>query len=229
MSQRHWITSIACGLGLALLVACASCSSSDIEDGEACEENGECSSGRCVGGTCEGSDCTCEGSTCRSRSNCREGWLCTRVLAQTDQVLPICRQECTGVGTCGAGKQCDNGICREGGEPFALSWLNIPRARACAARVPCEYKVRPSEGVTVATYTWTFGGAPPVETTEPTASVTYEKSGSYDVLVRARSTSGAFAELRTTDLLCAGGLGTPCDPGGAPCCEGACGASLVCR
>jgi len=226
MSQRHWITSLVCGAGLALMVAC---SSSDLEDGQSCEESTECASGRCVGSKCEGSDCTCEGSDCHTRSNCLAGWLCTRGEAITDQVLPICRPECTGVGSCAADQHCSNGVCRAGGETFALAWSNIPRARACGAKVPCEYKLQASQHVTIDTYTWSFGDAPPVVTTEPMASFTYDKTGTYAVLVRAHATSGATAELRATDVLCAGGFGNPCDPGAAPCCEGDCGASLVCR
>ena len=227
MSERHWIAGAVAGVvGLTLLVAC---SADDLPDGAECEKGIECVSGRCGGGVCEGRDCKCEGSDCRSRSNCQEGWLCTRADAVTDTVLPICRQQCTGVGTCPADKRCENGICRAGVEPFALAWLNIPRAVACGAKVPCEYKVRASETVTIDTYTWSFGDAPPVETKEPTTSFTYETRGTFAVIVKARATTGATAELRATEVLCFGGAGAMCDPGGTPCCEGSCSVALLCR
>lgn len=227
MSRRHWIVTLSsCALVGLTLLACSS--SEDLQDGDACEEAEECLSKRCVAGACEGSDCKCEGAACRGRSTCREGWLCTRADANVE-VLPLCRQQCTGPGTCPADKRCENGICRTGAEPFALEWLNIPRVVPCGARVPCEYKVRPSTGVTVDTYTWTFGKAPPIDTKEPTTSFTYEARGTYSVLVTARSSNGATAELRTTEILCFGGVGSQCDPGGDPCCEGSCGASLLCR
>jgi hypothetical protein len=111
-----------------------------------------------------------------------------------------------------------------------ITWLNIPRAVACAPKVPCEYKLKAPEGVTIETYTWTFGMAPPVETKEPMTSFTYQLGGTYDVLVRARATTGAMAELRASEVLCSGGIGDACDPSGAPCCEGACaGASGLCK
>jgi hypothetical protein len=108
--------------------------------------------------------------------------------------------------------------------------VNIPRTTACAPKVPCEYKVKPSSSVVVDKYTWTFESAPaPIETTEPTATFTYATGGSFGVLVRAHATSGATAELRTSEVLCIGALGADCDPGGAACCEGSCSAQLVCR
>jgi hypothetical protein len=154
--------------------------------------------------------------------------LCTRTDATTFDAIPQCRRHCGGAaGTCPSDKHCDNGICREGPEPFVLSWLNIPRTIACAPKVPCEYKVKAPESVVVDTYTWFFGDAPPVDTKEPTNSNTYPTGGSYNVLVRARATTGAVAELRTTEVLCVGAVGADCDPGGAPCCEGSCSAQLV--
>ncbi|MDB4934543.1 MAG: hypothetical protein JWP87_1515 [Labilithrix sp.] len=214
-------------VALTWLVTC----SSQAEDGDSCSKGGDCKSGHCSStGTCDGSDCTCEGSDCRGRSSCREGWLCTRTDATTFDAIPQCRQQCGGTaGTCPSDKHCDNGICREGAEPFALSFVNIPRTVACAANVPCKYEVKASEGVTVDTYTWTFGNAPPVDTKEPTNSFTYPMTGTYAVAVRARATTGAVAEVDTTEVLCVGALGAECDPSGSPCCEGSCSALLVCK
>lgn len=196
--------------------------SSRAADGESCDKGADCESGECSVGLCAGSDCTCEGADCRGRSTCREGWLCTRSGASTDTVLPKCRQECTGTGTCPSDRHCENGVCREGAEAFTLVWANIPRVVPCAPKVPCEYKVTPSAGVTVDSYAWTFGDAPAVETKEPTTKVTYDAAGSYAVIVRARASSGAIAELRTTELLCVGGLGDSCDVNSTLCCEGTC-------
>jgi hypothetical protein len=210
---------LSCALvALTWLVTC----SSRAGDGESCEVAADCTSGRCVGGSCSGSDCTCEGPDCRGRSSCREGWLCTRGAAVSDQVLPECRQQCTGVGSCPLDKRCENGVCREGPEPFSLTWVNIPRTSPCAAKVPCTYTLRASEGVAVDTYTWSFGDAPAVETKEPTTSFTYDKTGTYPVIVRARAASGGLAELRTTETLCSGGLGAECDALSSLCCEGSC-------
>lgn len=205
-------------VALTWLVRC----SSPVGDGEACDAAGDCTSGRCVAGACAGSDCTCEGSDCRSRASCREGWLCTRGAASSTDLIPQCRQQCTDVGSCPSDKHCDNGVCREGGEPFALSWLDIPRAVPCAARVPCAYRVRASAGVAVETYTWSFANAPPIETKEPEATFTYEQTGVYAVLVRAQGASGGSAELRTNERLCSGGVGAPCDTVATLCCQGTC-------
>lgn len=209
------------GFTLGLLFAFFACSSK-AEDGGSCDKAADCSSGKCSAGTCEGSDCTCEGSDCRSRSSCQDGWLCTRGDAVSNDAIPRCRKQCAGAGTCPSDAHCDNGICKAGPEPFTLTWLNIPRAVACTSRVPCEYKVRPSSGVNVETYTWTFGSAPSVDTHDPTTSFTFAAGGTYDVLVHARSTTGQTADLHTTEALCDGALGSSCDVLGTLCCEGTC-------
>lgn len=220
MVAPRWVKSVAAGaFALGLLVAC---SSSKAEDGGSCDKGTDCSSGRCSTGSCEGSDCTCEGADCHARSSCQEGWLCTLSGVVGDEPVPRCRKQCTGPGTCSSDKHCDNGVCKLGPELFSLTWLNIPRTSPCSARVPCEYKVRPSEGVTVDTYTWKFGGAPPVDTHDPTTSFTYSTGGTYDVLVHAHSTTGAVADLRTSEVLCDGAVGAPCDVLGSLCCEGTC-------
>jgi hypothetical protein len=217
------------GASRALLLAAAlvalvwtACASSPAADGASCDKDASCKSGRCANGACQGSDCACEGADCRGRSSCDEGWLCTLGEATTDKALPQCRKECAGVGACPSDKRCENGVCRDGAEPFALAWANLPRKAPCAARVPCDYAVSPSAGVTVDAYTWSFGDAPAVETKAPTASFTYDATGTFAVVVRARSTAGASAELRTTEILCAGGLGDACDVNSSLCCEGAC-------
>lgn len=219
LGSRSMVAIVAAPVMALTWLAC----SSPAADGESCGTGPGCASGRCVGGTCEGSDCKCEGPDCRTRSTCNEGWLCTRGDAvSSSEAIPQCRQQCTGPGTCPSGKACENGVCRDGGEAFALSWTNIPRVAPCRPRVPCEYKVAPSAGVTVDTYTWSFGDAPSVETTEPTTKLTYETAGTYPVAVRAKASSGASAALRTTETLCIGGIGDSCDVLATLCCEGTC-------
>jgi hypothetical protein len=221
MSQESGVRSRMWALPLVVGLTWLACSS-PAGDGEACDKGTDCSSGRCLDGACAGSDCRCEGPGCHARSSCREGWLCTLGGAVTDTALPQCRQECAGVGSCPSSKRCENGVCAEGAEPFALSWSNIPRVVPCGARVPCTYKVAASAGVTVESYTWSFGDAPPVETKEPLAEFEYPAAGTYAVLVRAKATSGATSDLRTTETLCVGGLGDGCDVNTSLCCEGAC-------
>ncbi len=206
------------------------CSATKAGDGASCDKPADCKSLRCTAGVCEGSDCACQGADCRGRSTCDEGWLCTQVSATTDTALPQCRQQCGDTfGGCPSDKHCDNGICRTGAEAFSLSWLNIPRSRACGSRVPCEYKVKPTDGITVDKYTWTFGDAPPVDTTDATTSFTYPTGGTFDVKVEAHATTGAVADLTTSEIVCDGVLGGECDPSGAPCCEGTCGPLLTCK
>lgn len=207
------------------------CSSSNLDDGASCEKNAECHSGRCVSGACQGSDCTCEGANCHSRSSCQEGWLCTLGHAEAvDSIIARCRQQCIGASaTCPSNEHCAEGVCSPGPEHFALAWLNIPRSKPCGSRVPCEYKVKPTDGTTVDKYTWTFGNAPSVQTTEPTTTNTYATSGTFDVKVQAHATTGAIADLTTSEVVCDGVLGGACDPNGAPCCEGTCGAQLTCK
>lgn len=203
-------------------LAWLACSSQDAEDGEACESSADCKSAKCKNGACQGADCACEGPDCRGRSTCREGWLCTLGGAVTATAIPECRQQCSGVGSCSPDKHCENGVCRDGGEPFGLSWTNIPRPVPCGARVPCVYKVDPSAGVDVETYTWSFGESEPLETKEPTAEYTYPVAGTFSVLVRAKSTSGVISELRTNETLCVGGIEDSCDVLATLCCEGTC-------
>jgi hypothetical protein len=88
--------------------------------------------------------------------------------------------------------------------------------------VPCEYVVRPADGVTVDTYTWKFGAEDPVVTHDPSTFHNYSAAGSYDVVVQAKSTTGATGDLRTTDALCAGALGSSCNVVGPACCDGSC-------
>lgn len=113
-------------------------------------------------------------------------------------------------------------MCRQGGEPFGLTWANLPRAIPCGAKVPCEYKVTPTAGVVVDSFSWTFGDATPVVTKEPTTKFTYAVGGTYAVHVRATSRAGGLADLRTTETLCTGGLSDSCDVATSLCCEGAC-------
>jgi hypothetical protein len=228
MVARRWPRSGVIAVSVVALtwLAC----SSPKADGASCDKGTDCESGRCTAGTCDGSDCTCEGADCRSRSSCSEGWLCTRVEATSEGAIPRCRKQCGGTfGGCPSDKHCDNGICRTGPEGFSLTWLNIPRAKRCATRIPCEYKVKPTDGTTVDTYTWTFGDAPSVQTTEPTTTNTYAKGGTFDVKVEAHATTGAVADLTTSEVVCDGVLGGACDPSGAPCCEGSCGPLLTCK
>ncbi len=223
MLARRWgRLAWAGGAAFALLVAC----SSKVQDGASCDKGSDCESGRCGAGSCDGADCTCEGADCRSRASCLEGWLCTRGGAVTDDAIPRCRKQCTVAGSCTSDKHCDNGVCKDGAEPFVLAWLNIPRTTACAARVPCEYKVRPSDGTSVDKYTWSFGDAPPVETKDPSTSFTYQVGGTYAVLVRARATTGAVAELHTSEVLCQGAVGDACDTTVTVCCQGSCVADI---
>lgn len=223
-SARYASVSSSALLLLVLLLLLAACSSK-VGDGTSCDKNTDCESGRCSGGSCDGSDCTCEGSDCRTRSSCLEGWLCTRG-GVTEDIIPRCRLQCTGTSSCPSDRHCDNGVCKTGPEPFALSWLNIPRTTACSARVPCEYKVKPSADTTVDTYTWSFGSAPAVDTKEPTTTFTYPTRGTYPVKVKARSTTGAIAELSTNEVLCQGAVGDVCDTSTTLCCQGTCIADL---
>jgi hypothetical protein len=89
--------------------------------------------------------------------------------------------------------------------------------------------VKPTDGTTVDKYTWTFGDAPPVDTTDATTTNTYPTGGTFDVKVEAHATTGAIADLTTSEVVCDGVLGSGCDPAGAPCCEGACNAQLTCK
>ncbi len=223
MRRQHGIAAAIGIVALTLLVTC----SDPASDGESCEDNSDCKSGRCGGGVCAGSDCKCEGTDCRARSTCSEGWLCTRSNGAQVEPIPLCRQQCTGAGTCPAGKHCENAVCSAGAEPFTLTWLNIPRTRPCSTKVPCDYRLRPPE-VAVSKYTWTFGTGR-LETTEPTASFTYEKDGAYDVVVRAEGRNGAVADLKHTEILCSGVLGATCNSTGASCCAGTCNVMGVCK
>jgi hypothetical protein len=135
MAKATWVRSVGAGvLALGLLVAC----SSKAQDGASCDKASDCSSGTCTAGACEGADCSCETADCRSRSSCQDGWLCTRGDVASD-VITRCRKECKDSSSCPSDKHCDTGVCRAGPEPFALSWLNIPRTSPCAAKVPCEF------------------------------------------------------------------------------------------
>ena len=230
MRGRQLSRSNVVAVSIVALTWLVTCSSSSAADGASCSKGSECKSGSCGDGLCLGSDCTCQGSDCRGRSSCDDGWLCTLAVdPTTDGPTPRCRQQCTGTTGCPTSQHCDQAICRRGPTAFVLTWLDIPRTRACGSRVPCEYKVRPSEGVTVDTYTWTFGGAPAVVTTEPTTSTTWPKAGSFGVNVEAHATTGATASVATTEIICDGAIGSACDPNESACCEGSCNAQGVCR
>ena len=219
------------GVAMVALTTLVTCSSKPTQDGDSCSSNNDCASSRCgAAGTCEGSDCTCQGADCRDQSSCRSGWLCTRTNATTFDAIPQCRQECGGTfGACNSNKHCDNAICLDGAEAFSLSWANIPRTTPCAAKVPCEYKLE-SPSTPVDTYTWDFGtGAPPMSTTAPTNTFTFDTAGTYEVSVGAHATTGATTSLMTAEVLCNGSLGDGCDPSGAPCCTGGCSAQLTCK
>ena len=95
--------------------------------------------------------------------------------------------------------------------------------------MPCSYEVRPSAGVNVDTFTWTFGDAPPVDTKDPQTEFTYMATGTYAVHVHARATTGATADLAASEVLCEGALTAPCDVAGTPCCAGTCGAKGMCQ
>jgi hypothetical protein len=230
MLAMGWTRSGVVAVSIVALTWLVTCSSSPAADGGSCGKGTDCVSGRCSVGVCDGSDCTCDGVDCRGRAACDAGWLCTRVDATTDGAIPRCRKQCGDTfGGCPSDKHCDNGICRSGPQAFSLTWLDIPRAKACSSRIPCEYKVKPTDGTTVDKYTWTFGAAPPVETTEPTTTNTYPTGGMFDVKVEAHATTGAVADLMTTENVCDGVSGSACDPNGAPCCEGSCNAQLTCK
>lgn len=230
MVEGGWVKSACVVFAAAALMILTRCSSKATDDGEACLESPECASHRCTGGYCEGSDCACEGADCRGRSSCLAGWLCTRADSQAStNPLPVCRRECSGVGTCGEGEHCGKGVCQPGGEPFGLAWDSFPRKVACSAKVPCKYAVHVTGGATVKAFTWNFGDAPPVDTEAPMTEFTYDKTGTYTVRVKARSTSGATADLSASEVLCEGGRDAPCDASGAPCCEGVCTARGLCE
>lgn len=230
MLHGRWSRLGVVAVSMVALTWLVTCSSTQGPDGASCEKPAECKSVRCTAGVCEGSDCACEGADCRGRSTCEEGWLCTRIAATTDTALPQCRQRCGDTfGACPSSKHCDNGICRAGAQAFSLTFLNIPRSRACGSRVPCEYIVKPTDETTVDKYTWTFGDTPPVETTEATTTNTYATGGTFAVKVEAHATTGAVAALTTTEIVCDGVLGGACDPSGAPCCEGTCGPQSTCK
>lgn len=222
--RLHRLFSIA---GLGLLLLSTRCSS-EKPDGEECEEDGECTSTKCRNKTCEGADCACEGADCRGRSSCQAGWLCVRPSSSKEELIPTCRKECTGAGTCQAGKHCENGLCRDGGEPFALEWVSFPRKSSCSPRVACKYQVKPPATVTVVKYTWTFGTAPPVDTTVPETAFTYPVQGTFKVSVEATSSDGATATQTANEILCVAQGGT-CDVGGAPCCAGQCSIKNECQ
>lgn len=191
---------------------------SEKPDGEECEEDGDCTSTKCRNGTCEGADCACEGPDCRGQSSCQAGWLCARPSSAIEEVIPICRKQCTGRGTCQPGKHCENGLCRDGGEPFALEWVSLPRKTPCSARVPCKYEVKPPTAVTVAKYVWSFGGVTS-ETTTPDTTYAYPSSGTFQVKVEATSTENATASLTATEVLCVP-QNADCDRSGVACCAG---------
>lgn len=230
MQAAGWSRSGVVAVSLVALTWLVTCSSSSAADGASCGKGSDCSSGSCVAGACLGKDCTCEGSDCRSRGSCDEGWLCTRGSTGDSFPVPRCRQQCGGAfPACSAAEHCVDGVCRPGASPFSLAFTNIPRPRPCGSRVPCEYKVKPTEGTTVDQYTWAFGDAPPVTTTEPTTSFTYPRGGTFVVRVGAHATTGAEAHAETTESVCDGVMGSQCDPNGAPCCQGSCSAQLTCR
>jgi hypothetical protein len=214
-------------VALTWLVTC----SSSAADGASCSKGSECQSGVCdIDGTCRGHDCNCEGADCHTRSNCDEGWLCTQAVDPIDGPVPRCRRQCGGTfGACANDMHCDNGVCRTGGTVFVIEWTNIPRTKLCGSKVPCEYELRVSEGTTVDKFTWNFGDAPAVVTTEPMTTNTWPTAGTFGVSVEAHATTGAVAKLQATEVVCDGAVGSPCDPNGAPCCEGSCSAQLTCK
>lgn len=227
-SWAHRLVSIA---GLGALLLSTWCGSGRQEDGAVCEESGDCASTKCVAGLCEGAYCTCTTTDCREQSNCQAGWLCARPSSTQEGGLSICRKQCTGPRTCQFGKHCENGLCRDGGEPFSLEWVSFPRKSPCSPRVPCKYEVKPAAGVNVATYFWSFGGAQvtgELRTTVPQTMITYSQGGTFTVKVEAVADDGATAQLVGTEPLCIA-QDQACDPGGpALCCAGRC-ALGVCK
>jgi hypothetical protein len=227
MTAPVWSRSVAIGAGVAGLIL--ACNAAPAADGASCTKDLDCGSGRCSADRCDGTDCTCDSPDCHSRSSCLAGWLCTRGDAISLEAAPRCRLECTTSAGCPSNKHCDNGVCKTGPAPFVLSWGSFPRTPACAAKVPCAYKVSVSAGTTVTTFTWTFGAAPPVVTKDPSTTFTYDVPGTYTVHVQAQASTGAVATLDETEILCVGGPGTVCDPQGAPCCGGMCSGFGLCE
>ena len=227
MHAGHWKTSGSVAFFvLALVVAC-----SKAKSGETCKHDNDCESGTCaLNGRCAPGDCSCAGAACGNvRASCDEGSVCVAGTLPFEVGYNHCRQLCTPQKSCPADQHCSGGVCAGGAEAFSLTWESFPRAVKCAVGVPCQYKVRVPAGVTVTTFTWTFGTAAPVDTKEPMTAFTYKVTGSYQVRVHAVATNGAPADLAETEVLCDGGAGAACDPTGAPCCEGSCNAKSVCQ
>lgn len=225
--RSRWWARLSCVGSVVFVVMAAACGGAET-DGAPCDDDSGCESEKCVGGACQGRQCTCQGADCRSRSDCLEGWLCTRGASVSDASLfPRCRKQCSGPGQCVSSEHCDDGICTDGPEPFSMVWESFPRKVGCSPNFPCEYKVRVTSPVTVESFRWTFGGAAPVETTVPQTTFEYTEYGTYAVTVVARASTGATAELKETETLCLL-QGASCDPAGVKCCFGACPISGVC-
>lgn len=197
------------------LVVVAACGKS--ADGEPCQTKDDCESGVCsIGGKCGTGECACTGAECNTiRSSCADGQVCFRGTKPEERDYTTCRNTCSASKACPSDQHCEVGICQPGPEAFGLTWVSFPRTRPCAARVPCKYEVKPSAGVTVSEYAWSFGA----KTTTPTTEFTWDKEGSYDVSVTATATTGATARVSATEILCIA-QGNACDPTGAPCCSG---------
>jgi len=217
-----WTTSVAALAGAAFL-ALASCGKTS--DGEACEANDECESGVCsIRGKCGTGECACTGAECGTvRSSCDEGRLCYRSDDPLLRDYTECRLACGADKPCPSGQRCDGRICLEGAESFAITWVTFPRARPCGARVPCAYEVKPSAGIEVDRYVWSFGK----ETKEPKTTHEWQAVGSYEVSVTAYARTGATARVSGVETLCLP-QGAECDRAGAPCCSGTCSINRLC-
>jgi hypothetical protein len=213
-------------LALLLVAACSGKAGS----GESCVKDSDCDSDKCaLNQLCAPGDCECTGADCgKVQSSCDEGSVCVAGQPPFEIGYNHCRHTCTVDTDCPSDQHCDTGLCAAGGPPFELTWVNIPRAKACEARVPCPYEVRPADGITVASYSWTFGTSAPVVTTDPTTSFTYPATGVFAVAVVATATNGGTGRLSTSETLCSGGIGSPCTAD-VPCCSGTCNGAAICE
>ena len=222
MQAARWFkTGSVAFVALALLIACSKTAS-----GGSCQHGTDCESGTCaLNGRCAPGDCSCTGAECGKQADCDVGSVCIAGALPFEQGYNRCRQTCAPGKACPSDQHCSAGACADSPEPFSLTWVSFPRTIACAAKVPCAYEVKVPDGITVTKFTWSFG----VETTEPKASFTYPKSGTFPVSVHAVSTDGRTADLSQNEILCDGAVGAGCDPLGAPCCEGSCNAQSLCK
>jgi len=206
-----------------LLATVVACGASDA--GETCEEDGDCASGKCaLLGRCAPGECTCTGAECGTvQGGCDDGRVCVAGLPPLEVGYNRCRRRCdpATANACGQGEKCQSGLCVAGAEPFLLAWRSFPRTTPCQSRALCTYRVEALGGVEVETYTWTFGNAPPTDTTTPDTGFTYVNPGTFPVTVKALAKSGAEASLQASEVVCIPS-GSGCAPTGPACCAGTC-------